>query len=133
GDGDGAEQHRRFYDEYLAVMDLPAEFYLQTVDRVFQRRLLATGDYHLRDRPIDPAAITDVALMTIEGEKDDITGLGQTAAAQDLCKSVPDDMREHLILKGAGHYGIFNGTRWREIVQPRVRDFMAAHRRPTAS
>lgn len=133
GDGDGAEQHRRFYDEYLAVMDLPAEFYLQTVDRVFQRRLLATGDYHLRDRPIDPAVITDVALMTIEGEKDDITGLGQTAAAQDLCKSLPDDMREHFILKGAGHYGIFNGTRWREIVQPRVRDFMAAHRRPTAS
>ena len=84
GDGDGAEQHRVFYDEYLAVMDLPAEFYLQTIERVFQKRLMATGEYRYRDEPIEPAAITDIALMTVEGEKDDITGLGQTEAAHDI-------------------------------------------------
>ena len=132
GDGDGADQHRRFYDEYLAVMDLTAEFYLQTIDRVFQRRLLAAGEYDYRDRRVDPAAITDIGLMTVEGEKDDITGLGQTQAAQALCTRLPDDKRAHFVARGVGHYGVFNGSRWRGTIQPRVRDFIAAHRRPVA-
>ena len=132
GDGDSTDQHRRFYDEYLAVMDLTAEFYLQTIDRVFQRRLLAAGEYDYRDRRVDPAAITDIGLMTVEGEKDDITGLGQTQAAQALCTRLPDDKRAHFVARGVGHYGVFNGSRWRGTIQPRVRDFIAAHRRPVA-
>ncbi len=132
GDGDGTEQHRRFYDEYLAVMDLTAEFYLQTIDRVFQRRLLATGAYYCRDRHVDPAAITDVALMSVEGEKDDITGLGQTEAALDLCPNLPAERRAHFVAAGVGHYGVFNGSRWRGMIQPKVRDFLAANRQPVA-
>lgn len=130
GDGDSAEQHRRFYDEYLAVMDLTAEFYLQTIERVFQKRLLAVGDYHYRNRLVTPAAITDVGLMTIEGEKDDITGLGQTEAAHDLCPNLPDEARCRFVAEGVGHYGVFNGSRWRNLIQPRARDFIASQRRP---
>jgi poly(3-hydroxybutyrate) depolymerase len=89
GDGESTEAHRGFYDEYLAVMDLTAEFYLQTIERVFQKRLLATGAYHYRDRLVEPGAIEDIGLMTIEGEKDDITGLGQTEAAHDLVPEPP--------------------------------------------
>jgi poly(3-hydroxybutyrate) depolymerase len=132
GDGDGAEQHNRFYDEYLAVMDLTAEFYLQTIERVFQKRLLAENEYLYRDRLVEPAAIADVALMTIEGEDDDITGLGQTEAAHDLCTSLPGGMRQHYVAEGVGHYGVFNGSKWRNLIQPRVRDFIAAHRQPVA-
>jgi poly(3-hydroxybutyrate) depolymerase len=132
GDGDGAEQHNRFYDEYLAVMDLTAEFYLQTIERVFQKRLLAVGAYSHRGRLVEPAAITDVALMTIEGETDDITGLGQTEAAHDLCTGLHEGMRQHYVAVGVGHYGVFNGSKWRSMIQPRVRDFIAAHRRPVA-
>jgi len=128
GDGDSAEAHRRFYDEYLAVMDLTAEFYLQTIERVFQKRLLATGDYRYRDRPIEPAALEDVGLMTIEGEKDDITGLGQTEAAHDLASNLPQARRQHYVAKGVGHYGVFNGSRWRNLIQPAVRDFIADQR-----
>jgi poly(3-hydroxybutyrate) depolymerase len=127
GDGDSAEQHRGFYDEYLAVMDLPAEFYLQTIERVFQKRLMANGDYRYRDEPIDPSAITDVALMTIEGEKDDITGLGQTEAAHDLVR-LPDARRSHFVAKGVGHYGVFNGSRWRGMILPEVRGFIRGQR-----
>ncbi len=130
GDGDSAEQHQRFYDEYLAVMDLTAEFYLQTIERVFQKRLLATGEYRHRGRLVDPGAITDVALMTIEGEKDDITGLGQTEAAHDLARNLPDERRARYVAEGVGHYGVFNGSRWRRLIQPRVRDFLAAQRQP---
>ncbi|PZQ51523.1 MAG: polyhydroxyalkanoate depolymerase [Rhodovulum sulfidophilum] len=129
GDGDGAEAHRRFYDEYMAVMDLSADFYLQTIERVFQKRLLATGAYLHRDRLVDPGAMTDVALMTIEGEKDDITGLGQTEAAQTLATGLGEADRAHLVVAGVGHYGVFNGSRWRGETQPKVRDFIAAHRR----
>jgi poly(3-hydroxybutyrate) depolymerase len=132
GDGDGADEHNRFYDEYLAVMDLTAEFYLQTIARVFQKRLLAEGEYRYRDRLVEPAAIADVALMTIEGEKDDITGLGQTEAAHDLCTGLPDAMRQHYTAVGVGHYGVFNGSKWRTLIQPQVRDFIAAHRQPVA-
>ena len=102
GDGDGTEQHRAFYDEYLAVMDLTAEFYLQTIDRVFQRRLLATGAYRYRDLPVETRAIGDIALMTVEGEKDDITGLGQTEAAHDMVPDLPEDEAPPLRRQGSG-------------------------------
>ena len=127
GDGESAAGHRAFYDEYMAVMDLTAEFYLQTIERVFQKRLLANGTYVHRDTPIDPAAITDIALLTIEGEKDDITGLGQTEAAHRLVTGLPEDMRAHHTQKKVGHYGVFNGSRWRSEIQPRIRDFIRRH------
>ena len=132
GDGDSAESHRRFYDEYLAVMDLTAEFYLQTVDRVFKRRALAQGEYRYRDRLLEPAAIEDIGLFTIEGEKDDITGLGQTEAAHDLASNLPAEERAHYTQLGVGHYGVFNGSRWREQIYPRVRDFIKQKRRAVA-
>ena len=133
GDGDGAEQHRAFYDEYLAVMDLTAEFYLQTIDRVFQRRLMANGAYRYRDTLVETAAINDIGLMTIEGEKDDITGLGQTEAAHDMVPDLPEARRRHFVAEGVGHYGVFNGSRWRSMIEPQVRDFIRAQRRPRLS
>ena len=129
GDGDSTESHRRFYDEYMAVMDLSGDFYLQTIERVFQKRLLATGEYLHRDRLVEPGAMTDISLMTREGEKDDITGLGQTEAAQTLATGLPDAAREHVVVEGVGHYGVFNGSRWRSQTQPKVRDFIARNRR----
>lgn len=129
GDGDSSESHRRFYDEYMAVMDLSGDFYLQTIERVFQKRLLAEGEYLHRGRLVEPGAMTDIALMTIEGEKDDITGLGQTEAAQTLATGLSDAVREHVIVEGVGHYGVFNGSRWRAHTQPKVRDFITRHRR----
>ena len=128
GDGESAAAHREFYDEYMAVMDMSAEFYLQTIDRVFQRRLLAIGEYDYRDQRIDPSAITDIAFMTIEGARDDITGLKQTEAAHDLLTKLPKSRKAHFVVPKVGHYGVFNGSRWREITQPKVRDFMAKHR-----
>jgi poly(3-hydroxybutyrate) depolymerase len=129
GDGDGTEAHRKFYDEYLAVMDLTGEFYLQTIERVFQKRLMAEGEYRYRGRLLEPAAITDIGLMTVEGEKDDITGLGQTEAAHDLAVNLPAEDRKHYVAVGVGHYGVFNGSRWRNLIQPEVRDFVRAQRR----
>jgi poly(3-hydroxybutyrate) depolymerase len=129
GDGESAAGHREFYDEYLAVMDLTAEFYLQTIDRVFQRRLLATGGFRYRDeRLVDPGAIADIGVMTIEGEKDDITGLGQTEAAHALLTRLPDAAKLHYVAPKVGHYGVFNGSRWRTMIQPRIRDFLRARR-----
>ena len=127
GDGDSADQHRAFYDEYLAVMDLSAEYYLQTIKRVFQEHQLAVGTYHYRDELVDPGAITKCALMTVEGSKDDISGVGQTRAAQDLCHALPDDMREHYEQPDVGHYGVFNGRRWRQEIAPRIKTFIARH------
>lgn len=124
GDGDGAAAHRRFYEEYLAVMDLPASFYLDTIDRVFQRRLLARGLYRHGGRLVRPEAISDVALMTIEGEEDDITGLGQTAAAHRLTPTLPEPLHRTMTVADAGHYGIFNGRRWRTEIQPEVARFI---------
>ena len=124
GDCDSVQQHRKFYDEYLAVMDLPAEFYLQTVKTVFQDHALPDGWMTHRGELIDCRAISDITLMTIEGEKDDICGLGQTEAAQDLCPNVPLDMRYHYVQPGVGHYGVFNGTRWRTEIQPRIREMI---------
>lgn len=129
GDGDSAEKHRDFYDEYLSVMDLPAEFYLQTVRDVFKEHRLPQGTLHLRGRTVNPAAITDIALMTVEGEKDDITGPGQTVAAHDLCANIPKGLRQHHLQPKVGHYGIFNGRRWREEILPHVRAFIRFHER----
>lgn len=124
GDGDGADKHREFYDEYLAVMDLTAEFYLQTIDEVFLKHSLPKGELMHRGRKVDPTKITRCALLTIEGEKDDITGRGQTKAALDLCSSLPDEMKAHYEQPRVGHYGVFNGSRFRSEIQPRMTDFM---------
>lgn len=130
-DGDNAEKHREFYDEYLAVMDLTAEFYLQTVDTVFVRHALPKGEMTHRGVPVDPAAIRNVALLTIEGENDDISGLGQTQAAHDLCMNIPDDMRAHYMQPKVGHYGVFNGSRFRSEIVPRIVDFITSYGRDT--
>jgi poly(3-hydroxybutyrate) depolymerase len=127
GDGDSAQKHREFYDEYLAVMDLAAEFYLQTVDAVFVRHLLPKGEMTHRGAPIDPRAIRKAALFTIEGEHDDISGVGQTAAAHDLCVNVPPARKAHYLQPGVGHYGVFNGSRFRAEVAPRIADFILTH------
>ncbi|RDJ26977.1 polyhydroxyalkanoate depolymerase [Bosea caraganae] len=126
GDGDSAEKHRDFYDEYLAVMDLTAEFYLQTVDTVFVRHALPKGEMMHRDKPVDLKAIRRVALMTVEGENDDISGVGQTQAAHDLCANIPAEKRVHYLQKGVGHYGVFNGSRFRSEIAPRISDFMVS-------
>lgn len=127
GDGDSANAHRRFYDEYLSVMDLPAEFYLQTIATVFQTHALPSGTMVSRDRPIELAAIRRTALMTVEGELDDISGIGQTAAAHDLCVNIPAAKRRHRLQPETGHYGIFNGHRWRTTIAPEIGDFIRAN------
>jgi poly(3-hydroxybutyrate) depolymerase len=124
GDLEDAAAHRRFYDEYNAVLDLPAEFYLDTIRIVFQDHLLPLGRWVVDGERVAPEAIHRSALLTIEGELDDISGLGQTRAAHDLCTGIPERQRAHIEVKGAGHYGIFSGRRWREIVYPDVRDFI---------
>lgn len=124
GDCDSVDQHRKFYDEYLAVMDLPAEFYLQTVETAFKEHSLPDGKMMHKGQLVDCAAIRKTALITIEGEKDDICGLGQTEAAHDLCVNVPIDERYHYVQPGVGHYGVFNGTRWRTEIQPRIRQMI---------
>ncbi|MEL6225782.1 MAG: polyhydroxyalkanoate depolymerase [Pseudomonadota bacterium] len=124
GDKDSVQQHRTFYEEYLAVMDLPAEFYLQTVKTVFQDHALPKGEMRHRGELIDCGAIEKTAILTIEGEKDDICGLGQTEAAQSLCTNVPLDERYHYVQAGVGHYGVFNGTRFRTEIQPRIREMI---------
>jgi len=128
-DGDGAERHRDFYDEYLAVMDLTAEFYLQTVDTVFVRKALPQGRMTHRGEPVDPSVVRNVALLTVEGENDDISGLGQTEAAHDLCANIPPHMRAHYVQPKVGHYGVFNGSRFRAEIVPRIADFMTSYGR----
>ncbi|MGJ0453263.1 MAG: polyhydroxyalkanoate depolymerase [Methylocystis sp.] len=123
GDGDSAERHRDFYDEYLAVMDLTAEFYLQTVDRVFVRHEVPLGLLRHRGNLIDLKAISHTALFAVEGEKDDISGVGQTEAALDLCANIPAGRKRHYVQKGVGHYGVFNGSRFRDEIAPRIRAF----------
>jgi len=127
GDGDSVQSHLAFYDEYLAVMDLPAEYYLETLDIVFQRHLIADGRFIYRGTKIDLGSIVSTALMTVEGEKDDISGIGQTQAAHSLCSNIPSDHRADHVQKGVGHYGVFNGSRWRGEIAPRVRDFIKTH------
>ena len=126
-DGEGADKHREFYDEYLSVLDLTEEFYLQTVDIVFQKYLLPKGELTHHGRAVKTAAITDIALMTIEGAHDDISGVGQTQAAHGLCPSLPDDMKELYVNPEVGHYGVFNGHRFRNDIYPRAREFIARH------
>ncbi len=127
GDGDSAQKHREFYDEYLAVMDLSAEYYLQTVDTVFVRHALPKGEMTHHGKPIDPAQIRRVALLTIEGEHDDISGVGQTEAAHRLLTNLPDSMKAHWLQPGVGHYGVFNGSRFRSEIAPRIADFVLSH------
>lgn len=124
GDCDSVEQHQRFYEEYRSVMDLTAEFYLQTIKTVFQDHALPEGKMRHRGELVDCGAIRNTALMTIEGELDDICGLGQTEAAHDLCHNIPQDDRHHYVQKDVGHYGVFNGRRWREEIQPRLRNMI---------
>jgi poly(3-hydroxybutyrate) depolymerase len=127
GDGESADKHRDFYDEYNAVLDLPAEYYLDTVKAVFQEFALPKGRMFVRDRLVRPQAIRETALLTIEGELDDISGNGQTEAAHLLCLSIPREHREHFLAPRAGHYGIFSGRRWRETIYPKVRNFIRKH------
>ncbi len=126
-DGDSAEKHRDFYDEYLAVMDLTAEFYLQTVETVFIEHALPKGTMMHRSRAVDPSAIGNVALFTVEGENDDISGVGQTKAAHDICRNIPEDKRAHYMQPDVGHYGVFNGSRFRKEIVPRMLAFMHQH------
>ena len=127
GDGESADAHRRFYDEYNAVMDLPAEYYIETVERVFQKHLLPQGKLEVAGVRVRPDAIRGTALFTIEGELDDISGNGQTEAAQGLTKGIPAKDKQHFEAKGVGHYGIFSGRKYREMIYPRIRDFIRAH------
>ena len=132
GDEASAEQHRKFYNEYNAVLDLDAPYYLQTIRVVFQDFNLVRGTWDIRNpegqlERVRPQDIKDTALLTIEGELDDISGIGQTQAAHDLCTSIAPDARQHLEIAGAGHYGIFSGSRWRKVVYPQVREFILRH------
>ncbi len=127
GDEEGADATRKFYDEYRSVCDMTAEFYLQTVDSVFQRHLLPKGELKHRGVKVDPAAIRDTALLAIEGERDDISGLGQTKAALDIATKLPASKKKYFMAKDVGHYGIFNGRKWRERIAPVVEKFMAAN------
>jgi poly(3-hydroxybutyrate) depolymerase len=128
GDGESAQNHREFYDEYLSVMDLDAAFYLQTVRVAFQEHALPRGIWISRNRKVDAHAIRGTALMTVEGELDDISGVGQTFAAHELCANLPADKHRHWLQPKVGHYGIFNGKRWKTEILPQVRDFIRANR-----
>lgn len=128
GDGESAGAHRKFYDEYLAVADLPAEFYLQTVKEVFQKHSLPDGKLMHRDRRVKPEAITKTAILAIEGELDDISGVGQTKAAVDIATGLKKADKKYHLQKGVGHYGIFNGRKWRELVRPVITDWIESHR-----
>ena len=124
GDDSDAEAHRRFYDEYNAVLDMPAEFYLDTIRMVFQDFALPSGTWEVDGKLVRPADIKDVALFTIEGELDDISGQGQTRAAIKLCKNIPADRKAHYTAPNCGHYGIFSGRRWREMICPKIAEFI---------
>ena len=130
GDDAGAESHRKFYDEYNAVLDMDAAYYLDTIRTVFQEFALVNGSWDVISEDgelerVRPEDITTTAQLTIEGQLDDISGAGQTAAAHDLCVNVPQSRQKHIEVEGAGHYGIFSGRRWRDVVYPQVRDFIA--------
>jgi len=137
GDDTSAEAHRQFYDEYNAVLDMDADYYLETIRTVFQEFRLVNGTWDVRApdgslERVRPEDITGTAHLTVEGELDDISGSGQTAAAHDLCTGVPKDRQKHIEVKGAGHYGIFSGRRWRDVVYPQVRDFILQFNQPAA-
>ncbi len=132
GDGDNAQKHREFYDEYLSVMDLSEEFYIQTLREVFQEYSLAKGTLMHEGALVRPEAITKTALLTVEGENDDISGIGQTQAAHDICASIPERMRQDYIQPGVGHYGVFNGRRFKTEIYPRMREFIRAFQSPAS-
>jgi poly(3-hydroxybutyrate) depolymerase len=121
-----AQVIRDFYDEYCAVLDMTAEFYLETIDRVFHRALLARGELDYRGRRVRPSAIHRTALLTVEGERDDICAVGQTAAAHDLCSSLRPHLKRHLLQPGVGHYGLFAGRKWENQIYPQVRNLVLA-------
>lgn len=127
GDGESADAHRAFYDEYLSVMDTTAEFYLETVRHIFKEHAIPLGTFKVGDRLVDAAAVRKTALLTVEGELDDISAPGQTVAAHDICASIPKARRGHLLQEKVGHYGIFNGRRWRESIKPRIAAFIRAN------
>jgi poly(3-hydroxybutyrate) depolymerase len=127
GDQDSATSHRKFYDEYLSVMDVPAEFYLQTVERIFQRHDLPNGTFMWHGKPVRPQAINETALLTVEGELDDISAAGQTIPAHGLCSGLSESKKKAHLQIGVGHYGIFNGRKWREAILPVLRNFIREH------
>ena len=127
GDEDSAEKTRAFYEEYRSVMDITAEFYLQTIDLVFQKHALPKGEWVSRGRHIDPAAIRRTPILAVEGELDDISGVGQTRAALKLAENLPEDRKDYYLAEGVGHYGIFNGSHWRNDIAPRLKDFIRSH------
>ncbi len=129
GDDESAESHRQFYDEYNAVLDLPAEYYLDTIHTVFQDFALVNGSWTVGGQPVRPQDIKTTALLTVEGELDDISGAGQTAAALDLCTGITKARKRHYDVVGAGHYGLFSGRRWRELAYPEIRDFIAKYQK----
>ncbi len=133
GNDDDAEAHRRFYDEYNAVLDMPAEYYLDTIKIVFQEFRLPLGTWEIDGVTVDPSAITNVALLTIEGELDDISGMGQTEAAQKLCSNIPAENKRHYLALKCGHYGIFSGRRWRKTICPQVGEFVRLYDKPEKS
>jgi poly(3-hydroxybutyrate) depolymerase len=127
GDGESAQQHKKFYDEYLSVADITAEFYLQTMDTVFHKHALPKGEMLHRDVPVNPKAITKTAILCLEGELDDISGLGQTKAAMEISTSLPASMKKYHMEPKVGHYGIFNGRKFREHVVPIISEWIEAH------
>ena len=127
GDDEGAEATMKFYEEYRSVCDMTAEFYLQTIDTVFQAHALPKGKMLHRGRKVDPAAIKDVGILAIEGEKDDISGIGQTKAALTIATALPERMKQYHLAESVGHYGIFNGSKWRNRIAPVLEQWMAAH------
>ncbi|MEX8498665.1 MAG: polyhydroxyalkanoate depolymerase [Leptothrix ochracea] len=129
GDDDSADAHRQFYDEYNAVLDMDAHYYLETIQTVFQDFSLVNGTWNVKGQLVRPQDITTTALLTVEGELDDISGAGQTRAAHDLCTGIPANRREHYDVIGAGHYGIFSGRRWREMAYPEIRKFIVTHQK----
>jgi poly(3-hydroxybutyrate) depolymerase len=127
GDDDAADSTKAFYEEYRSVCDMTAEFYLQTIETVFQKHALPKGEMLHRGNRVDPAAITDIAILAIEGERDDISGIGQTKAALKISTGLPEALKRYHLAPGAGHYGIFNGSRWRTLIAPVVEEWIAAH------
>jgi poly(3-hydroxybutyrate) depolymerase len=127
GDDDSADATKEFYDEYRSVCDMTAEFYLQTVDVVFQRHLLPKGEFMHRGKRVDPASIDDIAILAIEGERDDISGIGQTKAALTVSSNLPDALKKYHLAPEVGHYGIFNGSKWRERIAPVVESWILQH------
>jgi len=127
GDGESADSSKAFYEEYRSVCDMTADFYLQTIEHVFQKHSLPKGELMHRGVRVDPGAITDTALLAVEGERDDISGIGQTKAALKIALNLPEAQKRYLLAEGVGHYGIFNGSKWRNIIAPVVEEWMTEH------